>query len=145
MVDERALLRVEIHRPDDTLAGVRKARVAVGAIVAVVAIVLIFSPLEVATALHRPHDTAPQMINLRASFGGTLLGLGAFVAWLPSMRPWKRSFLGLLACGMLGIAAARAVGFLVDGHPDTLQWIWLSAEIVIGGACAFGMLKVRSN
>lgn len=121
----------------------RNARIGIGVVLAVIAIVLIFSPLAVADALHRPHDTAPKMINLRASFGGTLLGVGAFVMWLPAIKPWKRLVLGLLACGMLGIAAGRTTGFILDGHPDTLQWIWLTLEILIGAGCIAGLFKVR--
>ncbi len=85
------------------------------------------------------------MINLRASWGGTLLGLAAFIAWLPAVRPWPRFFLGLALWAMLGIASARAVGFVLDGHPNTLQWIWIAAEIAIASGCAFVLLRARAK
>jgi hypothetical protein len=123
----------------------RGIRIGLGALLAAAALVLIFSPLSVATALHRPAETSSQMINLRASWGGTLLGLAAFVAWLPGVRPWRRFVLGLVMWGMVGIGLARAVGFVLDGHPNTLQWIWMTAEIAIASACAFALVRGRSR
>jgi hypothetical protein len=96
---------------------------------------LTFSPLTVARVLGRAHETSSQMINLRATFGGTIMGLGLFIAWLPALQPWRRSGLGLVAALMAGIFAARLVGFTLDGHPDRLQWFWLIAEAVITIGC----------
>jgi hypothetical protein len=123
----------------------RRARIALGVLLAALAIVLVFSPLAIANALHRPHETASQMINLRASWGGALLGIALFTAWLPALKPWKRSILGLVMCEMAGIAAARTVGFVLDGHPDSLQWFWLSAEIGIASACGWALFRARSS
>jgi hypothetical protein len=117
----------------------RSARVAIGLALGVLGVVLVLSPLAVASTLSRPHATSPQMINLRASWGGSLLGLGAFVAWLPSPRPLGRAALGLLLFSMAGIGLARATGFVLDGGPDALQWVWLGAEIVLVIGAALGL------
>jgi hypothetical protein len=93
-------------------------------------------PLVTAEALSRPAGEPTQLINLRASFGGTLLGLGLFLAWLPATRPWKRTITGLLMWSMAGIGAARLLGFALDGSPDSRQWIWLIAEVLIVATCA---------
>jgi hypothetical protein len=85
----------------------------------------------VARVLDRPPTTSSQIINLRASWGGTVTGIGAFLVWLPAPKPWLRSFVGLLLWSMAGIGLARAVGFLVDGDPDTRQFVWISAEAAI--------------
>ena len=100
----------------------RCAKIAVGVAVAVLGVVLVLSPLAVASALGRPHATSPQAINLRASRGGALLGLGGSVAWLPSPRLLVRAALGLLLFSMAGLGLARAAGFVLDGGPDTLRW-----------------------
>ncbi len=105
------------------------------------------TPLDTAAALGKPHETSSQLINLRASWGGPLLGLGAFVAWLPAIKPWPRTVLGVLGWAMVGIAAARTVGFLLDGSPDARQWLWLTLEIVLAVGCAVGLrsyLRTRS-
>jgi len=114
---------------------VRNARIVVGLALVAAAIYLVLSPVVVADALDKPHDTPTRMINLRASWGGTLAGIGAFVAWLPRLRPWWRSAVGLVMWAMAGIGAARLVGFALDGSPDTRQYIWITAEIAIVIGC----------
>lgn len=116
----------------------RRLRLVTGFTLAALGVILALSPLTVAALLSRPHETGPQMINLRASFGGSLFGLGLFVVWLDALRPWRRLWLGLLAFSMAGIGLARILGFALDGHPDTLQWIWLGLEIalVLGASVA---------
>jgi hypothetical protein len=113
-----------------------RIRLVLGLALAAFGLVMIFSPLEVAEVLKRPPTTKPAMINLRASWGGTVLGLGCFLAWLPALRPWGRTLVGLLGWVMAGVGFARLVGFVLDGGPDGKQWVWLIAEILIAAACA---------
>ncbi|HEV7554716.1 MAG TPA: DUF4345 family protein [Kofleriaceae bacterium] len=115
-----------------------------GLVVIAVGAYLVMSPLVVAELLSRPHDTSTQMINLRASWGGTLVGIGAFVAWLPSLRTWTRRIVALLGCAMAGIGVARLVGFALDGDPDTRQFVWISAEAAIVVVCAI-VLRVSAR
>ena len=105
------------------------------------------SPLAVAEVLGRPHDTSTQMINLRASWGGLVLGIAAFVVWLPALRPWLRSAAGLLTWVMAGVGLARVVGFALDGHPDARQYVWITGEVVLTalGAWALRGLARRSR
>jgi Domain of unknown function (DUF4345) len=110
-----------------------------GLMVAAMGLYLALFPLITAELLGKPHDTSTQLINLRASWGGTLLGLGAFVAWLPAPRPWARAAVGLLMWVMAGVGAARVIGFVADGDPDTRQAIWITAEVAIVIACAIGL------
>ena len=121
----------------------RKITIPLGLAIAAFGGYLAVFPEVTASALDRPHDTPTQWINLRASFGGTLLGIGAFVAWLPALKPYLRAFLGLLGWAMAGIGAARLVGFVLDGSPDTRQYIWITAEVLIAGACA-AIIRRRS-
>lgn len=114
----------------------RKVVVAIGLVLAALGAFLSIFPDYTADLLSQPHHQPPtSRINLRASYGGTLLGLGAFLVWLPAAKPWKRTILGLLGWAMAGIGAARLLGFVVEGSPDTRQWIWLIAEILIVAAC----------
>lgn len=114
----------------------RKITLPVGLVIAAFGVYLAMFPLVTAEALARPSGEPTQLINLRASFGGTLLGLGAFVAWWPAVKPWRRTFLGLLMWAMAGVGLARLLGFVLDGSPDGRQWIWLVAEILIVATCA---------
>jgi hypothetical protein len=112
-----------------------RPRTLVGLALAAAGVAMIFSPMVVANALGRPHGTQPELINLRATWGGTVLGLGAFVAWLPAGAARRVWIAGLIGWAMAGIGVGRAAGFVLDGGPDTLQWVWLVAEMVIAAAC----------
>lgn len=123
----------------------RAVRLAAGALVTTVGAVLVFTPMLVADTLHRPTDTHSQLINLRATWGGTLAGLGVFVLVRGELRPWSATWATLLLCTMAGIGLARAIGFVLDGQPDTLQWVWLVAEIVLVAASAAYLQRRRRS
>lgn len=119
------------------------ARFSAGLVLALVGGYLAMSPLLVADVLQRPHETTSQLINLRASWGGPVIGLGLFVAWLPALRPWSRTSLGLVLWAMAGIAAARALGFVLDGSPDSRQWLWMTLEVTFAIGAALGLRALR--
>ena len=119
----------------------RIVQIIVGVVIVAAGAYLAWSPLLVADWLGKPHDTPTRMINLRASWGGTLAGIGAFVAWLPALAPpWWRVVVGLLLFTMAGIAAARLLGFAIDGSPDTRQYIWIVAEVALVIGCTFALV-----
>jgi hypothetical protein len=118
---------------------------ALGVVLAIAGGVLVAAPGLVRDALGRTPVTPSDWINLRATFGGTLVGLGAFLVWLPAWRPWQRTVLGLLLWSMTGIGLARIVGFALDGSPDQRQHIWLVAEVVIVAASGFVLYRRRGR
>jgi hypothetical protein len=120
-------------------------KVAIGLLLVALGGYLVFSPETVRNALGRRPITSSDWINLRASFGGTLAGLGAFLAWWPAPRPWLRSLLGLLLWAMAGIGIARAIGFAIDGNPDGRQLVWLIAEVAIVVLCAVLLRRRRAR
>ncbi|MBA2544739.1 MAG: DUF4345 domain-containing protein [Deltaproteobacteria bacterium] len=99
----------------------RTLAIAIGIALAALGAFLALFPDVTADLLSQPdHQPPTARINLRASYGGTLLGLGMFLVWLPAAKPWKRTILGLLMWAMAGIGVARLVGFVVDGWPRVL-------------------------
>lgn len=114
----------------------RIAQLIAGIAIVAVAGALVRSPIAVAEALGKPSDSPTRLINLRASWGGTLAGIGAFVAWVPGFSPWWRAAVGFLMWTMAGIGIARLIGFVVDGSPDARQYVWIFAEIAIVIGCA---------
>jgi hypothetical protein len=121
----------------------RAPQLLAGVAIAALGAVLVIAPGLVRDLLGRTPATPSDWINLRATFGGTLLGVGAFIAWLPARRPWLRAGLGLLGWGMAGIGAARLVGFALDGNPDSRQYVWLIAEVVLVAASVFALRRVK--
>ncbi len=67
------------------------------------------------------------------------MGIGAFVAWLPGLQPYRRALLGFALWLMAGIGLARVTGFVLDGPPDTRQLVWITAEVALVLACAIGL------
>lgn len=119
-----------------------RARLSFGIVVALIGLALVFLPEHVAAVLARPYETAGERINMRASWGGTMIGIGLLVGGLPALKPYKRLLLGALMWGSVGIAFARTVGFVLDGSPDSLQWVWLIAEVVIAVGCAVALRRL---
>ncbi|CAN5874662.1 hypothetical protein BH11MYX3_BH11MYX3_07450 [soil metagenome] len=117
----------------------RQLRISIGSLLVAIGLYFVMSPLTLASVLDRPHDTSSQLINLRASWGGPVLGLGALLIWIPALRPWPRTVLGVLLWSMAAVGLARAIGFMLDGDPDTRQWIWLTLEVVIVIGAAIGL------
>jgi hypothetical protein len=120
------------------------ARVASGLLVAAAGVWMTFTPSWVAATFHRPAGTVSEQINLRATFGGTLVGLGALVVALGALTPWPRTVAIAVLCLMLGIGAARVVGFVLDGKPDTIQIVWIVAELVLAAGAALYLRRAAS-
>lgn len=116
-------------------------RLVLALVVIAAAVAAILSPVAVGEALGRPAATTPsEMINLRASWGGALLGVGAAIGWART-ETRARLVVSLVLWMMVGIGLARVVGLLLDGSPDRLQWLWLGAEVVIAAGCAWWLRR----
>ncbi|MEO8554120.1 MAG: DUF4345 family protein [Kofleriaceae bacterium] len=120
----------------------KTVQLVLGLLIVAAGLYLALHPQLVADALGKPNDLPTRTINLRASYGGTLMGIGAFAAWFPGPRPWTRMLLGLLGWAMAGIAVARLIGVALDGSPDTRQYIWITAEIVLAAASVFAIRRL---
>jgi O-antigen ligase len=121
---------------------VKTIQLVLGLVIVGAGLYLALHPQLVADALGKPNDLPTRTINLRASYGGTLMGIGAFTAWFPGPKPWSRMLLGLLGWAMAGIAVARLIGFAIDGSPDTRQYIWITAEVVLAAASVFAIRRL---
>ena len=109
-------------------------------VVIAVALVAIASPAEVGELLGRPAKSSSETINLRATWGGALLGVGLAIGWARHETRARR-IVSWVMWLMVGIGLARAVGFVLDGDPDRLQWIWIVAEVLIASGCAGWLLR----
>jgi hypothetical protein len=73
--------------------------------------------------------TADARAELRATYGGFELGVGAFLAWC-TLGDARRLSAGLLAaaCAIGGFGVGRAVGIVVDGPELPIFWALLAVE-----------------
>ncbi len=123
---------------------VKALRRAIGVTVLVFGVVMVLSPERVGELLDRPARDIDQAINLRATWGGTVMGIGALLAIRDRLRPWRDTLAWALLCSMAAIFVARAIGFALDGIGGALQWVWLAAEALIAGACAVYLKRRRA-
>lgn len=124
-----------VERGERAILRGMSARRVLALVVIAAALVAIASPAAVGEALGRPASTPSEAINLRASWGGALLGIGLAVGWARTDSRARR-IVSWVMWLMIGIGLARAVGFVLDGRPDRLQWVWLGAEVAIAAGCA---------
>lgn len=84
------------------------------------------------------------VIDMRATYGGTALGLGLFFGFCARNPGALRS--GLLASllTLSGIAGGRLIGIFVDGSPNGWMFLLLAAELLFIGLMA-GTLKQISE
>jgi hypothetical protein len=116
-----------------------------GLIGATIGASLLLNPIafQASTGITLPNN--PSLLSEVRAPGGALLvsnlliTLGAFVGRLTFPATW-------LACGLyLSYGLSRLVSMLLDGIPETLLVHATIAELVIGGACAFALVKQRER
>lgn len=89
-------------------------------------------------------DSAAAWIDLRATYGGLSLAVGA-ILWLLASKPSTlRDGLWAVLLLMLGMAGGRLYGIVMDGSPNTVMWIYLGFELVAVALAAFLLRSGRS-
>ena len=86
-------------------------------------------------------STRSELIDLRATYGGMMIGLGLLLFILANNVSTIK--IGLLAVFilMLCMALGRIVGIVIDGEPNQLMYIYLALELL---ACALSWLLLRA-
>ena len=86
-------------------------------------------------------STRSELIDLRATYGGMMIGLGLLLFILANNVSTIK--VGLLAVFilMLCMALGRIIGIVIDGEPNQLMYIYLSLELL---ACALFWLLLRA-
>ena len=86
-------------------------------------------------------STRSELIDLRATYGGMMIGLGLLLFILANNVSTIK--VGLLAVFilMLCMALGRIIGIVIDGEPNQLMYIYLSLELL---ACALSWLLLRA-
>lgn len=85
-------------------------------------------------------STTSGLIDMRATYGGMSLAIGAWLAVAAYKSEWVTAGLLSVLFIMIGMAASRLIGIVVDGSPNPTMWIYLGVEIV--AACAL-LLALR--
>ena len=116
----------------------RITAVVTGLVIVILGVAGLFYPERVmgllGFAVLNPSHAAGALGEVRATYGGLFLVMGAYTV-LAAMDPvgnrGRLLFVGLL---WLGTGAARLFGVYVDGNPGVPGWLSVAFELVMGGA-----------
>jgi len=101
-------------------------------------------PQQAAAAIDLAMPTATARTDVRATYGGMVLGIAVFFAW----AAWKPGMVEAGLWSMLlvygGLALGRLVAIGSGERPESLMWIFLGIEVAVAVASAF-LLKVGSS
>ena len=81
-------------------------------------------------------STPSGMIDLRATYGGAQMAIGAVMLYLVAVKKELDTGLVMVAFVLLLMAVSRTLGILTDGAPNILMYVFLSTEV------GFGMLAL---
>ncbi|MBL1417877.1 MAG: DUF4345 family protein [Moritella sp.] len=75
-------------------------------------------------------DNNHAKIEVRATYGGLLVGLGVLFAYSASRDSSVRFGLVAIICILTTVGLSRLYGIIVDGDNETIQWDFLIMELV---------------
>ncbi|MEX2556331.1 MAG: DUF4345 domain-containing protein [Actinomycetota bacterium] len=89
---------------------------------------------------------APEALtDLRATYGGLQLGIGAFLIWAAYDAARHHAGLMLLAVTISAVAASRAFGLIVDGEATAGMVGALTFEVALSVAALILLRKASSD
>jgi hypothetical protein len=102
-------------------------------------IALLFWPAEILKSVEISFSTNTAFADIRADYGGCILGIGVFLAWCVSKPPLVRT--GLLCTGFTfsGYVVGRLLSLMLDGMPKPIIFTLTIIEF-LGAAAAFGLI-----
>jgi hypothetical protein len=102
----------------------------------------IFAPAFFANLITGAVPSTPiAMMDMRAIYGGTALGIALFFGYCARINEIK---LGAIASMLVLLCTAfgRIVGMVTDGSPNFFMFALLAAEIIVGGLFAYALKKI---
>ena len=84
-------------------------------------------------------STASGLIDLRSTYGGMSMGIGALFAFAARDASLHRIGLRGVLAVMLGMGGARAIGIVVDGNPNAWMFVYLALEVGMAGASGWAL------
>ena len=81
-------------------------------------------------------------IDVRATYGGSVLGVAIFFALCSMRAAWVRAGLVAQAVVLGGFIFGRVVGIIVDGEPNVAIYVLLVGEIA---GCALALFALRQQ
>ena len=78
--------------------------------------------------------TSSALIDMRATYGGMSIAVGITILLLASRSQLLGQALLVTGVVLLGMAAGRVLGMIIDGEPNTFMYLYLLGELLFGAA-----------
>jgi len=103
-----------------------------------------FEPVSAVANMGINIDNNHAKIEVRATYGGLLVGLGLLFAYSANSDSSVPFGLVAIICIMATVGLSRLYGIMVDGENETIQWDFLIMELV-GAVIAALILFIHPN
>jgi len=105
--------------------------------------IFVFFPVEALLfVVEGSVSTSSGVIDIRATYGGMSVGIGIVLYLLATTHGTLRIGLISVCLLMLGMAAGRIIGMVLDGSPNMYMYIYLALELSVS---SLAVLLLRSN
>ncbi len=102
-------------------------------------IALLFWPVQILKSVEVTFTTVTAFADIRADYGGCILGIGVFLAWCALKAPLVRTGLFCTGFTFSGYVLGRVLSLLIDGMPKPIIFTLMIVE-VLGAGAAFGLI-----
>ena len=93
--------------------------------------IYLFAPQSMTDPTGFPALGPNALTDVRATYGGLQLGLGAFLLWAVAEESRVRTALVLQVLLVGAVALSRAYGIALDGTPNSVLWGALATETTL--------------
>jgi hypothetical protein len=115
----------------------------VGVFIALAGLGYAIAPVAFTDAAGFGHILAGGVTDVRATYGGLQLGLGAFLIWAASEQVRAQAALYLLVFSVPTVGVLRALGILIDGVPSAFHFGGLFFEVSLTLLTLYGIARLR--
>lgn len=106
------------------------------------AAVFLFLPIYGTSFVGVELPISSALIDVRATYGGSVLGAAIFFALCAMKEAWVRPGLVAQAVILGGFIFGRVIGIIVDGQPNGAIYILLVGEVA---GCALALFALREK
>lgn len=89
--------------------------------------------------------TESGLIDMRATYGGMSIAVALLMFLLAKNENTLPLGLVSIIIVLLGMAAARTLGIIIDGNPNTLMYVYLVAEIIPASLAIFLYKRLEND
>ena len=93
-------------------------------------IALMIWPTEILARVEVKCETPTAFADIRADYGGCILGVGLFLIWCAAQRQFIRAGLLCVALIFSGYAIGRLLSLVIDGTPNPIIFILIAVELI---------------